>query len=140
MEEKKNLLEWLSDFREGKFDSPEVIVQIEAGWYDWFCKNESLKNKTKVLGTKLAQIINSPKLEPKSQFVWFKNCCPMNGTLYDDFRIADRKTGETIFTVVPKSGHKCHSGKGSVWGKENNFRGPLMEGSWKEIKEWFNKK
>lgn len=140
MEEKKNLLEWLSNFKEGKFDNPEVTVQIEAGWYDWFCEDKSLKNKTKILGTKMAQIINSPKLEPSKQFVWFKNNCPMVGSLYDDIRIADIDTGDTVFVVTPKSGHRCHNGKGFVWGKENKFRGPLMEGSWKEIKEWFNKK
>jgi hypothetical protein len=134
---KINLNEWVKMFDNGDFNNPDFKTQCDAGWYDWFCSQSSLLNKTKKLGKYLKLIINSPKLSPEKQYVWFKNNCPMDGSLYDDFRIADIESGNTIFTIVPMSGHKSENGKGSVWGKSNNFNGPLFEGSWKEIKKWF---
>lgn len=137
--EEKNLIQWIKEFDEGKFDNPDRSTQIEAGWYDWFCKDTSLVKKTVSLGSKLKSIIKSPKLDPANQYVLFKNNCPVRGELYDDFRICDILTGDVIFTIVPKSGHEVHGGKGNVWGRENNFKDPLFEGSWKEIKNWFLK-
>ena len=60
------------------------------------------------------------------------------GKLYDDFRICDIKTGDVIFTIVPKEGYQNSNGLGSVWGK--NDRGEfeeLFKGTWKQIVEWF---
>ena len=130
--------EFLKKFDEGVFDNPDVTFQIEAGWYDWFCNNKSLCNKTKSLTKKLKQIVNSPKINQDTQYVFFKNNCPLYGSLYDDFRICDIETGNVIYTITPKSGHKVHNGLGNVWGKENDFKDPLIEGTWKEIKKWFN--
>lgn len=110
----------------------------DDGWYDWFCKDSVLANKTKALANKLKQIADSPKIDPNNQYVFFKNNCPMCGSLYDDFRICDLETGDVIFTIIPRSGFKVDEGKGSIWGKANNFKGPLFTGTWGEIKDWFN--
>ena len=47
----------------------------------------------------------------------------MRGPLYDDFRIVDIETGNVIYTVIPKCGH---SGLAELWGRENNFEGPIL--------------
>jgi hypothetical protein len=138
MEEKHlNLHEWLEKFEAGAFNTWDTHTQIEAGWYDWFCKDSTLANKTQSLGKKLKSIIKSTKLDPKNQYVFFKNNCPCVGSLYDDFRICDMKSGDVVYTIVPRSGHKVMQGKGEVWGKENAFKEALFEGSWGEIKKWF---
>lgn len=138
MAENKNLLEWIEAFDNGEYDQPDFYTQVKAGWFDWFCKDSSLRNKTKKLGSNLKQIINSPKLDPKNQYVFFKNNCPMAGELYDDFRICCIKTGDVIYTIIPRSGHYSENGNGSVWGRDNDFNGPLFTGTWKEIKDWFD--
>lgn len=112
-------------------------VDIIGLWYDWFCKNSSLQRKGEALLKKLKAISKSTKFDNSKCYVFFKNNCPCNGSLYDDFRICDLETGDVIYTVVPKSGHTADNGLGEVWGRENNFDGPLYRGSWKEIKKWF---
>lgn len=126
------LTEWIDRFDGGEFDADDFSTQCDAGWYDWFCKDSALRNKTYKLAKKVKKIAKSPKIDPNKTYVWFKNNCPMVGSLYDDFRIADIKTGDTIYCVVPKSGHV--GGKAELWGRENDFSEALVEGSWADIK------
>ncbi len=119
--------------------TPQTDDFIKSLWYDWFCSDKALLNKGRSLLKKLNAISKSNKFDSEKTYVFFKNCCPMNGNLYDQFKICDIETGDVIYCVTPKSGHKCDNGLGQVWGKENDFNEPLIEGSWKEIKEWFLK-
>ena len=112
-------------------------VDIIDLWYGWFCRDSSLQRKGEALLKKLRAIAKSEKFDNSKCYVFFKNNCPCIGSLYDDFRICDIESGDVIYTVTPKSGHKALNGLGEVWGRENNFEGPLFRGSWKEIKNWF---
>jgi hypothetical protein len=94
------------------------------GFYDWFCKDSSLERKAKSLMAKVIKFTEAhPEIDINDTYVFFKNNCPMVGPLYDDFRICDRKEGNVIFTVTPKCGH---SGKAEVWGRANEFKGPIQ--------------
>lgn len=73
--------------------------KIEAGWYDWFCRDTSLKNKTKKMGNIIKQIKVGGRVNLAETYVWFKNNCPMSGPLYDDFRIANIKDGATQLVI-----------------------------------------
>lgn len=124
-------------FLRGDFIDTDCKTQIEAGWYDWFCRDTSLANKTKVLGAKVLQLMNSNKIDPENNYVFFKNNCPVDFSLYDDFRICDIKTGNVIYTIVPKH---SHNGLSAVYGHENHFSEPLVSGSWKDVKNFFGVK
>jgi len=137
MSDKLSIAEWAVNFDNGKYDSTDVRVQIDAGWYDWFCRDSSLHTKTKVLGKKVKQLLKSDKINPDSHYVFFKNNCAIRGSLYDDFRICDRETGDVVYCVVPRSGHKQDGGSAQVFGKENEFETPLCSGTWKDIKKFF---
>jgi len=139
MAQEVNITQWIENFKKGEYSNTDFSTQCKAGWYDWFCKDSSLAGKTRALGVKLMQISKSPKINCETSYVWFKNNCPCNGSLYDDFRIADMETGDVIFTIVPKSGYRSMNGLGEVWGKENGFKEALMTGTWGEIKNWFLK-
>ena len=65
--------------------------------------------------------------------MFFKNNCPGEGRLYDDFRICDIETGEVLYPVSPKNAY----GKADVWGVDNDFDQPLVEGTWREVRAWF---
>ena len=129
-----SIRQWIENYNSGKYDSQDVKVQSEAGWYDWFCRNESLCGKTKRLAPKVKQLAKSSKVDVNNWYVWFKNNCPVFGSLYDDIRFADIKTGDVIYTIafVKKYGQTVE-----LWGKENDFKHPLVIGDWEDIKEYF---
>jgi hypothetical protein len=143
MEKRINVLAWIDRFNNGDFDKEDVKIQIEAGWYDWFCKDSSLLRKTQRMGRIIAKINQGGKVDLANCYVWFKNNCPLNGPLYDDFRFADLETGEVQFTIQLDCCWNNH--KYVVWGrrekgKEFNHDKPLFEtDSVKELVEWFNK-
>ena len=114
-------------------------LDVKDLWYDWFCKDTSLINKGISLIKKLKTISKSNKFDNEKTYVFFKNNCPCMGNLYDDFRICDIETRDVIYTIIPKSGFKKDYGAAQVWGKENDFKEPIISGTWKEIKNWFLK-
>lgn len=132
-----SIREYLTKFDNGDFDSNDFNTQCAAGWYDWFCSDSKLAAKTKKLTKKLKEIVNSEKIDQDKHYVWFKNNCPMDGELYDDFRIADLETGDVIFTIIPASGHTSLAGVAEVWGQENGFDGAIVEGTWDDVKRFF---
>ncbi len=130
MEKELTITETLKQWKSGELD-------IKSLWYDWFCKETSLVNKGKALLRRLNAISGSAKFDNDKTYVFFKNNCPCNGSLFDDFRICDIETGNVIYCVVPKSGYNSNYGKAEVWGRENKFDDPIIEGTWKEVKDWF---
>ena len=93
----RTMCESIQMFNQGKFDSVDLDVQIEAGWVDWFCRDSSLRAKTKKLYQKIKQIADSKKFDKNKVYVSIKNNCPMNGTLYDSFSIVDIETDDVLF-------------------------------------------
>ena len=94
-------------------------------FYDWFCRDSSLKNKSIKLFKQVKLFVKMKDVDLDSTYVFFKNNCPVGGSLYDDFRICNYDSGNVIFTVTPKSGH---TGQAELWGKDNNFEEPIKTG------------
>lgn len=105
---------------------------------DWFCRETSLENKQIALDKKVRKLALSDKIDCEKMYVWYKNNCPVNGSLYDDIRFSDRDTGDVIYTISPKNGHRSANGSAEVWGRENDFKCPLVSGSWKDVLNFFN--
>ena len=87
---------------------------------------------------KVKQIALSKKFNLTETYVFFKNNCPMVGRLYDDFRICDLVSGDVLYTVVPRSGFEKDEGRAQVYGRENDFQEPLVDGRWSDILVFFN--
>ena len=141
MLERIPLNKWVDEFLEGNFDSPNVKTQIKAGWYDWFCKDSSLVKKTARMGSIIKQIKSGGKVDLNNWYVWFKNNCPLNGPLYDDFRFADLETGDVQFTIQIDCCWNKH--RYAVYGRtpdgEGHWDKPLFEcDSSKELTKWLN--
>lgn len=142
MKEKMNVSRWIDEFNEGNFADADVKVQILAGWYDWFCKDSSLVNKTKRMGNIIKKVKDGGKVNMADWYIWFKNNCPLNGPLYDDFRFADIETGEVQFTIQIDCCWNLR--KFVVWGRKEpgapfDSEKPLFESdSAKELVNWLN--
>jgi hypothetical protein len=129
--------EWQVAFNNGDFDSPDFKTQCDAGWYDWFCKDSSLRNKTKKLGNIVKKVKDGGRINLDTMYVWFKNNCPFVGPLYDDFRFADIETGNVIYTIAV--GDKMADHRFDVWGAENGFAGPICGfDTQKDLVAWLN--
>ena len=134
MSNNMNIATFAVRFSQGEFIFSDVQTQIKAGWYDWFCRDTSLAAKTRTLGKKVLQLMKSEKVDVENNYVFFKNNCPMSGPLYDDLRNCDTEIGDVIYKII----HRCsHTGKAEVWGRDNNFDGPLVQGTWKDVKAFF---
>lgn len=131
--------EWITNFNSGQYNSYDVDTQCDAGWHDWFCKDNSLKNRLYKMAPMVIRIAESPKINQDIMYVWFKNNCPLYGKLYDDFRFADRITGDVIYTVIPKEGYvkSVNGQRACVWGQENNFEGDLVRGTMRDVYKFF---
>lgn len=135
MTQKISLREQLAAYEQGRFLNSEGNEDSYFLFYDWFCSDGGLKGRSERLFPKVKSFlkaINRPELLD-SCYLFFKNNCPMNGQLYDDFRICDRHTGDVIYTVVPCCGHRASFGSCEVWGRENGFKEALaITQSWRE--------
>ena len=128
---------WIQRFNNNEFESLDVKVQIEAGWYDWFCRDTSLRNKTKKMGNIIKQIKDGGKVNLDESYVWFKNNCPMSGPLYDDFRIANIHDGATQLVVQLDS--PWEDAKYTVYSVDDFFDKPvLLTNSSRELVKWLN--
>ena len=135
----ESISETIRAYRNGEYDKGRTgsDAKVKELWWDWFCKDSSLGNKGRSLLQKLNQIVDSKKIDADKTYVWFKNNCPLNGNLYDDFRISDIESDDVIYCIIPKSGHECDEGKAQLYSREHGFENPVIEGTWKDIKDWF---
>lgn len=125
MKQRKSLREQLQCI-----DNGEPIDHCH-NFYDWFCRDSSLPLKAKMLWSKVRRFLKVVPIDVDATYVFFKNNCPVGGSLYDDFRICDVNTGNVIFTVVPKSGR---DGKAHLWGAINDFDEAFVEAeNWKQL-------
>ena len=112
---KVSLAEQLNAFASGRIIDSEGDQNTCFNFYDWFCKDSALERKANILFPKVKKFIESTRVDILDTYVFFKNNCPVNGPLYDDFRICNEN--EVLFTVIPKCGH---SGKAEIWGKNDS--------------------
>lgn len=101
MEEKMSVRQWQERFRAGMFDSRSTAVQCMAGWYDWFCRDEALAGRLKKFSRVIMGITDPFILD--NFYMWFKNNCPMSGSLYDDVRfepLAGERDGKYFLVTL----------------------------------------
>lgn len=106
MSHKISVREWQQKYANGEFSAPDYSTQCNAGWYDWFCKTESLAGRLKRMAGIVTGICDPYILD--NYHVWFKNNCPLQGNLYDDVRF-DPLSGERngrYFMVAVNSPHE----------------------------------
>lgn len=146
MREEISIREWQKRFAGGEYEEPDFDTQVKAGWYDWFCNDSSLAGKTRKMGKVVAKVKSGGKVDIDNWYVWFKNNCPMVGPLYDDFRFADMKTGDVMFTIAINPRNRGYR-RYSVYGRKPvkgeyvpHFGEPMFEcDDMRTLVAWLNK-
>jgi len=137
MDKQIKLSEWIQRFKSGEFENKNTKTQIEAGWFDWFCRDTSLANKTKKMGNIIKQIKAGGKVDLETSYVWFKNNCPLSGPLYDDFRIADIETNNN--PIVVQIDCFRNDSKYTAYERLDGFEKPVFQtDSSRELVKWLN--
>ena len=61
MLEQITLREWINNFNKGDYNSTDIETQCEAGWSNWFCRENELRDKL----YKMAEIVKEIKNDLK---------------------------------------------------------------------------
>jgi len=109
-------------------------------FYDWFCQDRYLPAKQDKIDDILRAICHSPKINQDTMYVFYKNNCPIDGSLYDSFSICDLKTGDVLYWLTPACGHRGKTkGKAQVCDIKADDGEVTFEGSLVQVIAWFNK-
>ena len=103
------------------------------GFYDWFCKESALENRANKLLIKLKFLVKEGLVCGDTNYVWFKNNCPMVGNLYDDLRISNIKTNNFLGGLCPSDS----DGMAMLWllNQNNNDITEFKEKKWNALKK-----
>jgi len=98
-------------------ENPEKVIKEDrcSLFYDWFCSEKSLDRRALAFIPKLKFLVNEGIIDGNKNYVWFKNNCPVYGSLYDDMRISNIETDEFLGGFCPKTGHNDVENKCNVW-------------------------
>jgi len=108
-------------------------------WYDWFCKDKALPLKTKRMMAKVRKIAKSMVKSGKDLTkyrVYFKNCAPLNGSLYDTIGIVALDNSET-YVIAPQNGH-AGDDFGNAQVSSHASEGQVVNGTWADVETFFS--
>lgn len=137
MRENISVRQWQAMYRLGAFSGKDTATQCEAGWYDWFCRDESLAGRLKQIAPAVMGITDPFILD--NFYVWFKNNCPLGGPLYDDARfepLSGERNGK-YFLVIKDSPHE--KDKWVLYTERYGFQEPEFQcGNIREMTRYLN--
>ena len=107
-----------------------------SGFYDWFCKDSSLRRRAESFIPKLKFLIKEGVIDGDNMYVWFKNNCPIGGQLYDDMRFSDMTDDNLYYGgIVPRKGYDGDNGCEVWWFDERKRLTTKKYDYWSDLKK-----
>lgn len=125
-----NVREFIELYQVGSFKAADRQTQIDAGWFDWFCNDSALANKTAKYGKRICMLADSPLIDLDRNYVFFKNCCGFP-SLYDDVKFCDCETGQVLW-VLSFDGRRVDI----VDCRDQHDPRRVFTGNWSSVKKW----
>lgn len=114
-----------------------TVEEYGAGlFFDWFCRDRSLKNKALNFIPMLKLLVNNNVIDGDKTRVIFKNNCPAMGDLYDDLRVIDIESDKMIMGVAPKLGYDAPDLRGKCEFWNFNEEGEVVQTTYNNVSEF----
>ena len=105
-------------------------------FYDWFCADYALEQRANRFIPKLKFLVKIGIVDPDKMYVWFKNNCPLYGTIYDDMRFSLLESEDFCGGICPKTGHINQELKAQLWYFDKDKKIKYVNASdWSELKK-----
>ena len=134
---KLSIREWIGEYNKGSFDSSNLEKLERAGWQQWLCSLDELKDWTKKAGAVINNLKENDKLDFDNYYIKLVNKHTFDGEIYSEIRIADKKDNSTVYRVIIDSSYE--DAKYAVYSRDDFFDEAVYRSNDPgKVAEWFN--
>ena len=96
------------------------------GFYDWFANQSTLKRRMQLMMPKIKFLVKEGLVNGDTNYVWFKNNCPMSGGTYDDARISTLDESQNFLGGFCFDNYGSHNEGGAHFWTLPAYADPIM--------------
>jgi hypothetical protein len=131
-----SIREFINNYEKGEFARFSIRSVINAGWAHWDCEPNELLPKLNAYYPYIKLLTHSNKIDTGSQSFYLKNKSSEEGNL-DFIVFFDRIKKSKIYVIKIYPAAINSKEIIELWHTEDDPGGPVISGSWEEIRKFF---